>query len=202
MLSSKQKRFISFVRKENRKPIDVNDANEMFRMVALNLFEMYLTADDRSDKRDVAWMIHSLRSGLKEKIRLWHLIENKEEYIRLLKEKQYMKSNTVINQQESRHRGRNDFSFTHDEWMEVLRHFNNKCAYCGNDNNLTYDHFHPFSKGGDFMKGNIIPACHSCNSSKYNHSFDEWYPEQSFYDVNRERKIINYIESNRQLTLL
>ena len=65
----------------------------------------------------------------------------------------------------------------------ILKKFNNKCAYCGGDldlSNLNIDHISPKnrkSKGkeiGDDSINNFNPSCFTCNSSKGNLSIDEW----------------------------
>ena len=38
-----------------------------------------------------------------------------------------------------------------------------------------------------------MAATKMCNSSKQNKSFEEWYPSQDYYLVQREREIIAYI---------
>ncbi len=43
------------------------------------------------------------------------------------------------------------------------------CYYCGASvgrDALTMDHIVPYSRGGRSAKGNIVPACKSCNSKK------------------------------------
>lgn len=43
---------------------------------------------------------------------------------------------------------------------------NNQCQYCGSRDQLTIDHVLPLSKGGDWSWGNLVAACHACNSKK------------------------------------
>ena len=97
-------------------------------------------------------------------------------------------------------------SLTLSEWNNIKEKFDNKCAYCGEERKLTQEHFIPLSKGGEYTINNIIPACRSCNCSKKDRDFFEWYPEQSFYSKTRENKILeylNYIDSDiQQLALL
>lgn len=202
VISEKQQRFVDFVYEENRKPIDVNDGNAMFRMIVLNLFQIYIIAEKESDRMATAWRIASIREDLKMKIKLWDLIEDKEEFKRLVLKRKENTDKMVKENQRRRHEKRDDFALTDEEWLETVDHFDGCCAYCGENKKLTYDHFHPFSKGGDFMKGNIIPCCKTCNSSKLNKKFADWYPNQKFYNKQREKKVISYIEQNRQLTLL
>jgi hypothetical protein len=83
-----------------------------------------------------------------------------------------------------------------NDWKNAKLHFANSCCYCGNDESekLTQDHFFPLSKGGEYTSKNIIPACGSCNFSKNNKDFFDWYPKQPFYSKQRERKILKYLD--------
>ena len=83
------------------------------------------------------------------------------------------------------------------DWKDTINYFNNECAYCGNKNcELEQEHVRPFSKGGDYSKGNIVPACRSCNGSKNNKDIDEWYFKQDFYNEERYKKIVNFCKVN------
>ena len=63
-------------------------------------------------------------------------------------------------------------TLTAEEWINILKEYKFKCAYCGKEftlfNRATHDHVIPLSKGGHNTKENIVPACKSCNSKKYN----------------------------------
>jgi len=83
--------------------------------------------------------------------------------------------------------------YTAKQWEMLKEYFNNACAYCGEEKPLTQEHFLPLSCGGEYTVNNIICVCSSCNSSKNNKNFYEWYPEQSFYSKARERKILKYL---------
>jgi hypothetical protein len=50
---------------------------------------------------------------------------------------------------------------------------NLKCIYCGGPPNR-WDHFHPVSRGGDTVPGNLVPACGSCDDSKGKKTLEEW----------------------------
>lgn len=102
---------------------------------------------------------------------------------------------TKIAHQKRRHDRRNDFSFNDKDWENTKSYFDYKCAYCGEDDKLTFDHFIPFSKGGRFTKGNILPACTKCNSSKRDRNFRYWYKKQECYDYERENKIYIFLEN-------
>ena len=92
------------------------------------------------------------------------------------------------------------------QWHKIKETFNNRCAYCNKQTNLAQEHFIPLSKGGEYTHNNIIPACKSCNSSKGNKDFFEWYPQYKYYSKKREKKILkllNYEENGvQQLQLI
>lgn len=83
--------------------------------------------------------------------------------------------------------------FTENDWLIVLKEFDGKCAYCGNDGKQSIDHVVPVTKGGNHTKNNIVPACRSCNSSKNNRELDEWYIKKDFYSKERENKIFKWV---------
>lgn len=58
--------------------------------------------------------------------------------------------------------------FTHQEWQDMKKSHNYRCAICKCDKKLTVDHIIPLSKGGTNNKNNIQPLCGSCNSRKSN----------------------------------
>lgn len=63
-------------------------------------------------------------------------------------------------------------TLTSEEWIDILKEYKFRCAYCGKEFNLfdrpERDHVIPLSKGGNNTKENIAPACRSCNARKYN----------------------------------
>jgi hypothetical protein len=87
--------------------------------------------------------------------------------------------------------------FTVKEWTDAKEYFNNCCAYCGKGKPLEQDHFYPLSKGGEYARVNIIPACRNCNSSKGVKLFSEWYPTFTHYSKKREKTIANYLNYKR-----
>lgn len=96
-------------------------------------------------------------------------------------------------------------NFKISDWELCKSKFNNMCAYCGNEKELTQEHFIPLTKGGEYTVNNIIPVCKECNSSKSNKNFFEWYPKQEFYLKTREKNILNYLNyknNNQQLALI
>ena len=61
-------------------------------------------------------------------------------------------------------------TLTAQEWINILKEYKFKCAYCGKEFNLfdkpEKEHVIPISKGGNNVKENVVPSCRSCNSKK------------------------------------
>lgn len=66
--------------------------------------------------------------------------------------------------------------FSLSDWRAVLAAFNHRCAYCGCDGRMTIEHLEPLSRGGTNERGNIVPACLSCNSRKHAKTVEEFAP--------------------------
>jgi hypothetical protein len=133
--------------------------------------------------------------------------KNNREMIRK-KNKEYKKNNKdVINRLNQKRRSLKrglPFKLTTEQWTRIKKHFESKCAYCGEDKKLHQEHFIPLAKNGEFTHNNIIPACKSCNCSKQDKDFFDWYPKQEFYSKEREAKILvflNYEGQSQQLKL-
>ncbi|WP_204256624.1 HNH endonuclease [Mammaliicoccus sciuri] len=199
-VNKEQKEFCNRVKEMNKNEIDVNNKTSVIKSVVYNLFDMYIKGDYET-KLTTSDMIARIQPSIQKRIKLWHLID-KNEFIRCLNEFNRRKHRTNVHSQKSRHKNLNFDGMTYDEWDETVKYFNNKCAYCGSDEKLTYDHIHPFSKGGDFFIGNIIPACRTCNSSKGKMAMEDWYKTKDFYSKSRLNKINKHINKYNQLTLL
>lgn len=91
------------------------------------------------------------------------------------------------------------------DWKKIVDHFGNCCVYCGKKaKTLHQEHFIALSRGGEYTINNIVPACRSCNSSKRDTDFFEWYPKQKCYSKKREQKLLSYLgykENTQQLAL-
>ena len=94
-------------------------------------------------------------------------------------------------------------TLTFEQWEQIKKDFDYKCAYCGEELPLSQDHFIALSKGGEYTHNNIIPACRRCNSSKGNKDFFEWFIEQESYSEKREKFILKYLHytNNREQQL-
>lgn len=55
----------------------------------------------------------------------------------------------------------------------IMRRDNNTCQYCGSRSNLTIDHVHPRSRGGEDTWENLTTACVRCNNRKGNRTPQE-----------------------------
>lgn len=83
---------------------------------------------------------------------------------------------------------------TLSEWKETLEYFDNSCAYCGSTDNITQDHIVPISSGGLNTKYNLVPACKTCNCSKYNRPLVQWYMKQPFATEERLQKVLDFMQ--------
>jgi len=60
-----------------------------------------------------------------------------------------------------------DGTHTLEEWQELCKKFNQRCAKCLQSKKLTKDHIKPLSEKGSDYISNIQPLCRSCNSRKW-----------------------------------
>ena len=118
----------------------------------------------------------------KEYSRLWWKTDRGVQKRRLYKHKRKALSRLLPN------------AFTTQEWKEAIDYFGGTCAYCGEScGEFHQDHVIPLSKGGGYIKQNIIPACPACNLSKNAQDMEIWYLKQSFYSLDRVDKIHSWI---------
>lgn len=152
---------------------------------------LFLEGGSGSDKEHTAWLINRI----KPQYYLPNMAEliDMQEIRNLAYQWQAKIDRAKKFAQKRRHEKREDFALTDDEWVQTVTHFGGCCAYCGSEARLTYDHFIPFSKGGSFTKNNVIPACRSCNGSKNNNDFNEWYVRQPFFNEERRCTILDYV---------
>lgn len=90
-------------------------------------------------------------------------------------------------------------------WRHWLA-FDHSCAYCGSSGDLEVEHVVPISKGGQHHLGNIVPACHSCNSNKGTRDAHQWFKSKPFYSKARWNKIQSVLAKSepiaQQLSLI
>lgn len=130
----------------------------------------------------------------------------KERYQRYKESGKWIEVNRRANQKRRSRLKSLPSSYAKEDWLECLEYFDNRCCYCGNDeNHLHQDHFIPLSKGGEYTKNNIVPACKKCNLRKNAQDFFSWYKECDFYSSKKEQKILkflNYKNNIQQLSIL
>lgn len=94
----------------------------------------------------------------------------------------------------------NNSNYTLEDWEFALNFFKSDrnqyaCAYCGIEHSvLEKDHVFPFSKGGKLIKSNIIPACVTCNRSKWNLELIDFYNNRDYFSEERLTKIVDYLK--------
>jgi hypothetical protein len=139
----------------------------------------------------------------KVKEKVWR-DNNKENLYNNLKK--FQKNNPdrlkYYNNQHSNH------DITTKEWESCKKYFNHRCAYCGLPIEEHYITRKGITKLGDFHKehvvhkgsnglDNCVPSCGSCNSSKWEHPFENWYNKENInYTEERYQKIIQWLNGD------
>jgi len=88
---------------------------------------------------------------------------------------------------------------TIEEWEECKNYFNYRCAYCGEPFEDYFEkreqdfHKEHYVNIGSNKLDNCVPACVSCNFSKNNNDFEEWYKTKEFFTNARYWKIKTWI---------
>lgn len=123
--------------------------------------------------------------------------------------KQYAKEHSEgVRIRNNKHRSKRRLlisTLTNEQWTSIKQHFNNRCAYCGQELPLAQEHFIAVAKNGEYTNNNIVPSCKSCNSSKGAKLFNEWYPKYRYYSKKREKiilKFLNYKGNTQQLKII
>lgn len=67
-----------------------------------------------------------------------------------------------------------EHDLTDEQWTALMDAWGG-CAYCGGDGAaLQKDCMLPISRGGRYTLSNVVPACRSCNASKWNLEVTTW----------------------------
>ena len=88
-----------------------------------------------------------------------------------------------------------------NEWEQIKLTFENKCSYCGqgptkNNRGIVADHVVPATDFGEFVIGNVIPACQTCNDSRGNKHWKEFINTKPSPQLqSRISKIERYLEN-------
>lgn len=87
-------------------------------------------------------------------------------------------------------------------WRKHIKEsWDNKCAYCGDDERLTLDHIVPQSKGGTDTTKNVVCCCRSCNQSKGHTPWEDWYFSQEFFSYENYEKIKTWMKPDKPTNL-
>ena len=99
-------------------------------------------------------------------------------------------------------RGMETPCYTFKDWKDAMLHFRGACAFCGKPegrskkDKLDRDHLVAISRGGKTVRNNIVPACPKCNRGRGNKLWQEWFPNQPFYTIEKEIKLVQWQEQN------
>ncbi len=89
-----------------------------------------------------------------------------------------------------------------EKWEAIKKIFEGKCAYCGEgptrkNRGIVADHVVPATEFGEFVEGNVIPACQTCNDSRGNKNWLEFINSKDFPDLQaRIEKIEQYLNTH------
>src|SRR3954453_16564462 len=78
----------------------------------------------------------------------------------------------------------------------AIVYFNEKCAYCWEEQELIFDHAVPINRTdlGQHCIGNLIPSCHECNGSSRKGRYDfRVYLRGEPDGEKKKRKILDYM---------
>ena len=120
----------------------------------------------------------------KERVRKYYEANKEKSFNRVRKRRTLKKSTVAL--------------LTTEQWRQAKEHFNNQCAYCGSEGNLSQDHIIPISLGGYHVRTNVAPACLSCNLSKSNKEMIAWYCGQDFFDGKRLKRLEKWAGIDRK----
>lgn len=87
--------------------------------------------------------------------------------------------------------------YASSELVAHFQSFKNQCVYCGTKENLTADHVIPIAKGGYDALSNILPCCLSCNCSKQDRTYLEWYSESPHFNLDRLAIIADFVQAQK-----
>ena len=71
-----------------------------------------------------------------------------------------------------------------------LVHEGNKCAYCGSEGTLQWEHIVPRSRGGPNTIDNMVQSCPKCNREKAARNPIEWYESKGIHRKHIPRMVM------------
>jgi hypothetical protein len=123
--------------------------------------------------------------------------------------KEYCRESFNI-KKENYNRGNSEDNFVRNYLRDfIYNHFNNQCICCGSMENLTMDHFWlPKNAGGNFFMyhkefrtyiSNVVVLCRSCNSSKSDCDYKEFFTLSQLEQISVIQEKLNKIINNREM---
>lgn len=86
---------------------------------------------------------------------------------------------------------------TTEQWAALIEAWGG-CAYCGKPgSSYTKDCMLPISRGGRYTLTNVVPACASCNASKWNTEVTSWMRRKK---LDESAFLIRQLQIVRELT--
>jgi 5-methylcytosine-specific restriction endonuclease McrA len=80
-------------------------------------------------------------------------------------------------------------------WRKSIKEkWNNQCAYCGSNEELTIDHIIPQSKGGIDFLSNVVCCCRKCNADKAHSDWKVWFKNKEFFTTEKLSAIIDWMK--------
>lgn len=80
-------------------------------------------------------------------------------------------------------------------WRKSIKEkWNNQCAYCGSNEELTIDHIIPQSKGGIDFLSNVVCCCRKCNADKAHSDWKVWFKSKEFFTTEKLSAIIDWMK--------
>lgn len=123
----------------------------------------------------------------KQRFKRWYE-KNKKKHLEQQKERQKKKrkqnpKDTVVRDRKINHKrrlklqGLKPKGISVEDQKKVLKR-DKICVYCGNEQDIGFDHIKAITKGGNNNFNNLVVACKKCNSSKGNKNVLKWLKEQ------------------------
>lgn len=164
----------------------------------------YMKKYNREHKEEIIKYMKKYNEENKAKYKEYYKKYNKENKEAIAKQtKKYRKTpqgQVVMFNIQGRRRQREEQQgngITKDQWLEMMKFFDFKCAYSGitlNADTRSIDHIVPLAKGGAHEVWNCVPMYKNLNKSKKDSNIEEWYPQQDFYDEDKLNKINEWRE--------
>jgi 5-methylcytosine-specific restriction endonuclease McrA len=76
--------------------------------------------------------------------------------------------------------------------QSIFEAWEHRCAYCGNLAD-SLDHIVPKVKGGQTVRGNLAPACLTCNRRKSHHEVISWWRQQPYWTEVGQERLIDWV---------